>query len=297
MSNDTLAGGPGDDTIDGGRGDDRLFGLADNDSLLGGIGNDALYGDGGDDVLRGGIGYDLLAGGTGNDTLEGGENGDYSSGGDLILGGEGRDVAIYAGNKADYQWYKQEYTDPYGNFYSYWSVFNPLTNEYDQLRDVEILRFNDCDVVIVPPPTTLKRVSLDASGVEQSQPSLQPLAWSVDGTELAFRSDADLLGNGTATPGRIYAKNVDTGAVRALDAPANGQVLAISPDLTHLYYQDTFGVFTVGPADGSSATVIQDGTYTDSNGSEWTVQQAFGDVFLTNGGARIAHSAFLVNFN
>ena len=297
MSNDTLIGGPGDDTIDGGPGDDRLFGLADNDSLLGGIGDDSLYGDGGDDVLRGGEGYDLLAGGTGNDTLEGGEGGDYQYGGDQIFGGEGRDVAIYAGNKVDYQWSKQEGTDYYGNFVSYWSVVNPLTNEYDQVWDVEVLRFSDGDVVIVPPPATLKRVSLDVSGVEQSQPSLQPLAWSADGTEVAFRSAADLLGNGTATLGRIYAKNVDTGAVRALDAPANGQVLAVSPDLTHLYYQDTFGGFTVGPADGSSATTIQDGTYIDPNGTEWTVQQSLGDVFLTNGGARIAYSAFLVNFN
>ena len=113
----------------------------------------------------------MLAGGTGNDTLEGGD------GGDQIFGGEGRDVAIYAGNKADYQWYKQEYTDFYGNVVSYWSVFNPLTNENDQLRDVEVLRFNDGDVAIVAPPATLERVSLDASGVEQSQPSLQPLAW------------------------------------------------------------------------------------------------------------------------
>ena len=298
MSNDTLIGGPGDDTIDGGQGNDRLFGLADNDSLLGDIGNDSLYGDGGDDVLRGGAGYDLLAGGTGNDTLEGGEGGDYPYGGDQIFGGEGHDVAIYAGNKADYQWFKQEYTDDYGNFVSYWSVVKPLTNEYDQLRDVEILRFNDGDVTITAPPSaTLKRVSLDASGVQQPQPSLQPLAWSADGTEVAFRSAADLLGDGTATPDRIYAKNVDTGAVRALDAPANGQVLAVSPDLTHLYYQDTFGGFTVGPADGSSATTIQDGTYIDPNGTEWTVQQSLGDVFLTNGGARIAYSAFLVNFN
>jgi Ca2+-binding RTX toxin-like protein len=299
MSNDTLIGGPGDDTIDGGQGNDRLFGLADNDSLLGGIGDDSLYGDGGDDVLRGGAGFDLLAGGTGNDTLEGGEGGDNSYDGDEIFGGEGRDIAIYAGNKADYQWSRQESTDYYGNFVSYWSVSNSLTNEYDQLRDVEILRFNDGDVDIVPPPATLKRVSLDTSGLQQSQPSFQPLAWSADGIEVAFRSAADLLGNGTAYPDRIYTKNLDTGAVRALDEPANGQVLAVSPDLTHLYYEDAFGGFIVGPADGSSATTIQDGTYTDPNGYEWTVfgSNTEGDVYLTNNGARIARREYLSNYN
>jgi len=291
MSNDTLIGGPGDDTIDGGQGNDRLFGLADTDSLLGGIGDDSLYGDGGDDILRGGAGYDLLAGGTGNDTLEGGDDGDQ------LYGGEGSDVAIYAGNKADYQWSKQESTDSNGNVVGYWwSVYNPLTYEYDQLRDVEVLRFNDGDVVIVPPPATLKRVSLDAIGGEQTEPSLQPLAWSADGTELAFRSNADLLGNGTATPGRIYAKNVDTGAVRALDTFINGQVLAVSPDLTHLYYQDNASyTLYVGLADGSPPTVIQVGTYIDPNGSEWTVFQPYGDVFLTNGGAQIGYIAPLYN--
>jgi len=293
MSDDTLIGGPGDDTIDGGQGNDRLAGLADNDSILGGTGNDYLYGDGGDDVLRGGAGYDLLAGGTGKDTLEGGDGGDY------IYGGEGRDIAIYTGNKADYLWQRQVTTDANGNVIdSYWSVYNTLTYENDSLRDVEVLRFDDGDVVIVPPPTTLKRVSLDATGLEQSQPSLQPLAWSADGTEVAFRSDADLLGNGTAYTGRIYAKNVDTGAVRALDEFINSNVQAVSPDLTHLYYQDSLsGNVSVGPVDGSSASVIQGGTYTDPNSSEWTVNPPYLDVLLANGGARIAYRATIYNYN
>ena len=149
MSNDTLIGGLGDDTIDGGQGNDRLFGLADNDSILGGTGSDSLYGDGGDDILRGGSGYDLLVGGTGNDTFESGEGGDYLNGGDTIYGGEGLDIAIYAGDLADYQWSQIESIDGYGNFVNYWWVSNSLTYENDELRNVEVLRFNDGEVVIL----------------------------------------------------------------------------------------------------------------------------------------------------
>jgi len=153
MSNDDLIGGPGDDTLDGGQGDDRLFGLADNDSLLGGIGNDELYGDGGDDILRGGPGYDLLVGGTGNDILEGGWDGENGSS-NSIYGGEGSDIAIYAGNQSDYQW--TGVTDENGNFLSntlYIYTINPLIYEYDLLSSVEVLRFNDGDVILIPPPS------------------------------------------------------------------------------------------------------------------------------------------------
>jgi len=149
VSNDTLIGGLGDDTIDGGQGNDRLFGLADNDSILGGTGSDSLYGDGGDDILRGGSGYDLLVGGTGNDTFESGEGGDYLNGGDTIYGGEGLDIAIYAGDLAEYQWSQIESIDGYGNFVNYWWVSNSLTYENDELRNVEVLRFNDGEVVIL----------------------------------------------------------------------------------------------------------------------------------------------------
>jgi len=212
MSNDTLIGGLGDDTIDGGQGNDRLFGLADNDSILGGTGSDSLYGDGGDDILRGGSGYDLLVGGTGNDTFESGEGGDYLNGGDTIYGGEGLDIAIYAGDLADYQWSQIEFIDGYGNFVSYWSVYNSLTYENDELRNVEVLRFNDGEVVIldtsvsVDPPPTITGTDDPVSGDTLYGTQIADVVTALRGNDYVIASEGtDLviagLGNDTVEGG------------------------------------------------------------------------------------------------
>lgn len=80
VGNDMISGGPGgNDIIDGGPGDDTLQGNADSDEITGGAGNDTVLG------------------GDGNDTLEG------SSGNDVLDGGTGDNVAVFSGNRADYE--------------------------------------------------------------------------------------------------------------------------------------------------------------------------------------------------
>ena len=124
--NDKLRGGDGDDVLNGGDDNDDLWGNDGDDVLFGGGGNDLLRGDDGADVLNGGSGYDrasyrdasaaitlnlldpgastgvaagdsyVLQGYEGDDTFTGG------SGNDAIDGGNGRDVANFSGDQADY---------------------------------------------------------------------------------------------------------------------------------------------------------------------------------------------------
>jgi Ca2+-binding RTX toxin-like protein len=80
--------------INGGKGDDTLSAGRGNDTIFGGGGRDYLYGREGDDELIGGLQADLLIGGDGDDILrpisDAGTN-------DTVSGGEGRDLATYAG--------------------------------------------------------------------------------------------------------------------------------------------------------------------------------------------------------
>src|SRR5690606_30370942 len=64
-----------------------LIGTADADTLIGDGGGDTLAGLAGDDVLDGGWGDDVLDGGAGSDRLN---------------GGWGQDLAVFAGDRADY---------------------------------------------------------------------------------------------------------------------------------------------------------------------------------------------------
>ncbi|MEL6979362.1 MAG: cadherin domain-containing protein [Pseudomonadota bacterium] len=76
---DIVQAGNGVDVIDGGAGDDVIFGDTHGDTLAGGAGNDRIYG---------GVGWDTLTGGAGNDHLDGGNH---------------TDVAVFSGNRADYE--------------------------------------------------------------------------------------------------------------------------------------------------------------------------------------------------
>lgn len=86
----------GNDHIIGSSRNDVLIGLEGDDHLEGNGAYDVLYGEAGEDVIEGGEGTDELYGGDGNDTLEGGSGDDY------LAGDDGVDVAIFAGNQADY---------------------------------------------------------------------------------------------------------------------------------------------------------------------------------------------------
>ncbi|MCR0985738.1 calcium-binding protein [Roseomonas populi] len=132
LGNDTLLGGAGDDTLAGGAGNDIMDGGTGRDlasyanMFLGGVNVSLLLqntvqatGGGGSDLLRGieglegGVNSDMLTGDAlgnflsgldGSDTLSGGGGDDTLSGGwgvvDSLLGGDGLDIASYAGATA-----------------------------------------------------------------------------------------------------------------------------------------------------------------------------------------------------
>ena len=161
--NDVLVGGAGDDTLDGGKGDDTIAGGAGHDfvsylnsdtavtidlgsgSASGGdaegdvlFGIEAVHGSAEGDVLHGDANYNTLSGGGGDDSLSGGK------GDDTLLGGQGTDVAVFAGNIADYTITPN--TD--GTLtVEYTSTLPGGDGGRDTLKDVEILRFQDGDIL------------------------------------------------------------------------------------------------------------------------------------------------------
>ena len=162
---DLLNGGSGDDVLIGGAEADRLIGgrgtdtadytgsasvevrlhngvalgshaqgdqLTDIENLTGSAFDDILSGDAGNNVLSGVSGDDIIAGGRGNDLLIGG------LGEDVIHGGAGYDIAIFEGRRKDYG---------LARFGDKVTVTNKLTGETDEVYRVELLSFDDMDVV------------------------------------------------------------------------------------------------------------------------------------------------------
>ena len=129
----TIEGLGGDDVLLGRNGDDLLDGGDDNDTLDGGNGDDTLLGGNGDDMLFGGKGGDVLNGGAGSDVMAGG------AGGDKITGGSGIDTAVFSGDSCDYKIV----------FKANGTVAVSGRDGRDILDGVEILRFDDRDVILV----------------------------------------------------------------------------------------------------------------------------------------------------
>lgn len=121
--NDTIFAGPGINTVRGGDGNDALYGGNEADQLFGDAGNDFIRGNGGDDRLEGGGNADRLIGNDGHDTIIGGAATDTvfagagndtiiaefsdrvnsGEGDDLLqLSGQSNDIAVFAGNNANY---------------------------------------------------------------------------------------------------------------------------------------------------------------------------------------------------
>ncbi len=157
----------GDDVIDGGDGNDHIVGGDGNDRILGGDGNDYIEGDfdwvtngagndvidagDGNDTVIGGAGDDIIAGGDGNDTIYGDYTGWNSSrdgndtisggkGNDTIRGGGGDDVAVYAGNRNEYE------ITVTGNGSVIIKDLVDGRDGTDKVYDVETFRFADGDV-------------------------------------------------------------------------------------------------------------------------------------------------------
>ncbi len=116
FDNSQLAGRVGVDVVDGGNGNDTIWTGHGNDTLIGGAGDDRLFGEDGDDTLTGG------------------------SGNDIIDGGSGNDVAVFSGNRVDY--------DIVRNADGTTTVIDRSTADgVDRVINVESLRFADQTLV------------------------------------------------------------------------------------------------------------------------------------------------------
>lgn len=113
-----------------GGGDALTAGPAD-DGLSGGLGNDGLDGGDGDDLMDGGPGRDRLSAGPGNDLV-------YASAGiDKVDGGPGEDTVVFPGSIDDYRGVRE------GTHHVAWEGGSGSDIMVAQLKDIEILRFND----------------------------------------------------------------------------------------------------------------------------------------------------------
>jgi Ca2+-binding RTX toxin-like protein len=179
--NDRLDGDHGANRLEGGSGDDTLTGLGGDDMLYGGDGADYINGGAGSDTLlfdqqspaSPGVYVSLLRGrgwtgeaagdrftgienilsGHGNDRLDGdhssnrleGNHGDDTltglGGNDVLYGGNGTDVAVYFGNRADYDIQHNGWRTEVTHLNNGWEG-------HDILAHVEILRFADGDLIL-----------------------------------------------------------------------------------------------------------------------------------------------------
>jgi Ca2+-binding RTX toxin-like protein len=147
------------------------------DTINGSADNDYIDGRAGNDVLNGGSGADVIRGGAGDDTIDGGGN------------ASGLDVAVYAGNFADYT------ISSTGGTYTVTDTNAADGNDgTDTLTGIEALQFGDqfVRVAIESVPTTLS-----ASG--------QYLYGTILGEALDGSADADGIlgraGNDTINAG------------------------------------------------------------------------------------------------
>lgn len=125
FDNSQLADRVGVDVVDGGAGDDTIWTGNGDDTLIGGSGNDRLFGESGNDSLIGG------------------------SGNDVIDGGAGNDVAVFSGNRIDY--------DVIRNADGSTTVIDRSTADgTDRIINVESLRFADQTLFDVEGAWTLR---------------------------------------------------------------------------------------------------------------------------------------------
>lgn len=123
--------------------DDLIRSFSGEDTLIGNDGNDFLQSDSFDDTLDGGAGNDTLFGGTENDILIGGADNDEVDGGNAF------DIAVFSGVSGDS-------AIAVSNFFT-GELLVTGTDGTDIVRNVELLRFDDIDVLvddIVPGGTT-----------------------------------------------------------------------------------------------------------------------------------------------
>lgn len=274
---DTLKGGSGEDFL---YGDARVFsGVGGNDVLQGGDDDDALFGDaeqltgmGGNDTLVGGGGNDWLIGdgwsvdrtlpagmtpgdAAGADVLEG------DAGDDTIIGGMGNDVAIYRGNRADYEVTIKNGLTTVRDLRSAATANHDGT---DQVTGVETLRFADQDVVldgnsmaaaqndlgvaVIRGAGSIDKAKLLANDVDADGDTLTITGvssvshgWvSMDATgNITFQAEADYLGTASFSYTVTDGKGSTSTAYAFVDVKAP---LPTDPEVQYQWYLDKIGV-------------------------------------------------------
>lgn len=125
---------PGQVTVNFGSTIENLKGGSQADHLYGNATANRIDGGDGDDVLQGWDGSDTLVGGLGNDTLYGGASADMGA------RNRGTDVALFTGNRSNYQISWSASTDAV-------TVSSALEG-IDTLYDIELLQFADSSLQV-----------------------------------------------------------------------------------------------------------------------------------------------------
>ena len=157
---------------------DTLTGGAGTDWLYGRDAPDTLDGSAGDDVLYGGADTDRLIGGAGNDIVDGGVDGQFE------------DVAVYSGNRADYD----VHANPDGS-HTVADLRPGSPDGTDTLTRVQRLEFADQTVGLGAAVTTVSPVAFDLDGSGAIETTGATTARDRAGTEIGdtvlFDIDAD----------------------------------------------------------------------------------------------------------
>ena len=141
---DEFRASDGDD-LDASSSTDGVFiqGDADVDTASGGSGNDTIFGMGGADVISAGAGADFIDGGTGNDVIDGGDDADTS-------GLDFTPPIWETGDRVRFEGNKEDYTIASNDDGSFTVIDNVGDYGTDTLTNVEILEFNNGEVLLVP---------------------------------------------------------------------------------------------------------------------------------------------------
>ncbi len=191
-----------------------LMGMAGDDTLDGGAGNDILNGGEGNDLLNGGLGADTLMGGLGNDTY--------------IVDNVG-DVVVEAG--AAYGSIVRVSTDSNGvqsNADSFPPVISADGTQVAFMSVASNLVVGDTnaksDIFVKNLGTgALTRVSTNSNGVQGNGECQASVAFSTDGTQVAFWSNSsNLVAGDTNGTYDVFVKNLNTGAVTRVSTDSSG---------------------------------------------------------------------------
>ena len=244
---ESFEGLEGDDTIDGLGGIDRVdyqySGTGITVNLASGVASD---GHGGTDTLRniefvrgsrdfndsitGSDAANSLEGLGGNDTLVGG------AGNDTLDGGDGKDVAFYSGVASNFT------ITPDSTLSTTFTVKDKTTGEIDTLKDVELVRFSDGDVLIDSTAPAASSASVNGSTLTL------PYGETLDNTSGPVAGNFSVQVNG------------QTVVVSSLSVSGSKVVLTLA---TAAKAGDVVTVSYTDPTSGNDANAVQDAAGND----------------------------------